>query len=145
MVDGEPRRACPADGCDFVHYDNPTPVVAAIVQRGESVVLVRNVGWPEKWFGLVSGFLERGEAPEEGVLREVREELGLDAEIVEFVGAYAFVEMNQLLLTWHVVAEGDPVAGPELAAFKEVPIAKLRPWPMGTGKAVADWLATRGD
>jgi NADH pyrophosphatase NudC (nudix superfamily) len=44
-VENITRRVCPA--CDFIHYDNPLPVVAAIVERGEDVVLVRNVGWPE--------------------------------------------------------------------------------------------------
>lgn len=139
-IDGEPRRAC-SKACGFVHYDNPTPVVAAIVELGDDVVLVQNKGWPGSWFGLVSGFLERGEEPSVGVLREVREELSLDGEIVALVGAYAFEEMNQVILAYHVRASGEPVAGDELEAFKRVPIAKLKPWPMGTGKAVADWLA----
>lgn len=141
-VDGETRRAC---ACGFVHYDNPTPVVAAIVQVGDEVVLVQNKGWPGSWFGLVSGFLERGESPVEGVLREVREEIGLYAELVSLVGNYGFEEMNQVILAYHVRADGEPVAGDEIEAIRRVPIAKLRPWPMGTGKAVADWLAATRD
>lgn len=143
-VDGDRRQAC-SEACGFVHYDNPTPVVAAIVQVGEDVVLVQNKGWPGSWFGLVSGFLERGEDPAAGVLREVEEELALRAEIVELVGVYGFEEMNQVILAYHVRASGEPVAGDEIEALKRVPIARLKPWPMGTGKAVADWLArTKG-
>ena len=33
----------------------------------------------------------------------------------------------------------------ELADYKRVPPEKLRPWPMGTGQAVTDWLAARHD
>lgn len=140
---GLSRPACPA--CDFVQYDNPTPVVAAIVQREEEVVLVRNVGWPETWYGIVSGFLERGESPEEAVLREVEEELGVKAQLISFVGAHAFAQMNQLLLTYHVRIEGDYTANPdEIADTKVVPIAKLRPWPMGTGLALKQWLIEQG-
>src|SRR5687768_7570639 len=61
---GRPRRACPDEACGYVHYENPTPVVAAIVELEGRVILVRNKGWPESWFGLVTGFLELGETPE---------------------------------------------------------------------------------
>ena len=139
--EGRVRRACGA--CDFVHYDNPLPVVAAIVEQGEDVVLVRNKGWPERWFGLVTGFLEKGESAEAGVLRELREELGLEGEIGSLVGVYPFEQMNQIIVAFHVRATGEVTLGDELAGYKRVPIAKLRPWPFGTGQAVADWLARR--
>ena len=141
--EGRTRLRCGDEDCDFVFYDNPVPVVAALVEHGETVLLVRNKGWPEKWFGLVSGFLERGESPEEGVLREVKEELGLRGEIGSFIGAYAFPEMNQLILAYHVRAHGDITLGEELASVKAVPPDKLRPWPLGTGQAVRDWLQSR--
>lgn len=138
---GRPRPACPA--CAYVFYDNPAPVVAALVEHEGEVILARNKGWPETWFGLVTGFLERGETAEAGLLREVEEELGLRAEIVSFIGVYPFFEMNQVILAYHVRAEGEIVLGEELAAFKRVPPEKLRPWPRGTGHAVRDWLASR--
>lgn len=141
--EGRTRRACDSAECGFVHYDNPTPVVAAIVEHEGDVILVRNKGWPEKWFGLVTGFLERGETPEAGVLRELKEELGLDGQIVSFVGHYSFDQMNQLIIAYHVKASGEIVVGEELAGFKRVSPEKLRPWPFGTGQAVADWLARR--
>lgn len=140
-LEGAPRAACPS--CDYVHYDNPTPVLAAIVQRGDDVVLVRNVGWPETWFGLVSGFMERGETPEEGLLREVREELGVQGRDVVFVGNYAFRRVNQVILAYHVTIDDAPSPNPEeIAAIKHVPVTKLKPWPFGTGHAVRDWLAS---
>src|SRR5712691_12938834 len=135
---------CSSENCGYVFYDNPVPVVAALVEHGATVLLVRNKGWPEKWYGLVSGFLEKGETPEEGVLREVKEEVGLRGEIIDFIGAYAFQEMNQVILAYHVRAYGEIVLGEELAGVKAVPPDKLRPWPLGTGHAVRDWLAARG-
>ncbi len=137
------RRACAEPACGRVVYDNPTPVVAAIVERGDKVVLAQNKGFPATWFGLVTGFLERGEDPGAGVLREVKEELGLDAVLVELVGVYAFLPMNQVIIAYHVRAEGEIAMGEELAAYKEISIAKLRPWPSATGDAVREWLAKR--
>ena len=139
-----PRVRCPSDACGFTFYDNPVPVVAALLEHGPMVLLVRNKGWPEKWFGLVSGFLEKGESPEEGVLREVKEELGLRGEVIGFIGAYAFTEMNQIILAYHVRGHGEVVVGDEIAGVKAVMPENLRPWPLGTGPAVRDWLEARG-
>ena len=76
--------------CGFVLWDNPTPVVAAIVEYNGAVVLVRNKAWTQKFFGLVTGFLEKGETPDAAVLREVKEELGLAGTTAEFIGNYSF-------------------------------------------------------
>lgn len=137
------RLGCASPSCGFVFWNNPTPVVAAIVEHGENVILVRSKGWPAGMFGLVTGFLEAGETPEEGVLREVEEELGLEGEVASIVGFYSFFEMNQLILAFHVTARGAVVLGDELEEIKRVPTDKLRPWPFGTGDAVRDWLETR--
>jgi NADH pyrophosphatase NudC (nudix superfamily) len=94
-------------------------------------------------YGLVAGFLEKGETVESSILREVQEELGLHGEIVEFVGYYSFLQRNQVILAFHVQAEGEIVVGEELAGVKLVHPDKLRPWPFGTGPAVRDWLARR--
>jgi NADH pyrophosphatase NudC (nudix superfamily) len=142
-IEGIRRSACTSETCDYVFWDNPTPVVAAIVEREGMVVLARNKGWPEKMFGLITGFLEKGETPEDGILREVREELGLEGEIAGFVGYYPFLQRNQLILAFHVKAEGDMVLGDELEEIRAVPPERLRPWPYGTGHAVADWLKKR--
>lgn len=138
--DTRERLACTATDCSYVHYDNPTPVVAAIVQREDSVVLVQNKGWPGSFFGLMSGFLERNEHPDEAVARELHEELGLVPLSQTFLGHYAFDGMNQLILAYHMVVEGEWTLGREIAAAKAIPIAKLRAWSVGTGPALQDWL-----
>ncbi len=145
--EGRARPKCPA--CGWTHYGNPTPVVAAVLEHRETpegepaVVLVRNHGWPPKWMGIVTGFLEANETPEDGVLREVREELGLEGRIASLIGAYAFAQRNELIVAYHVQASGPITMGAELELFKRVAIPKLQPWPFGTGLAVRDWLARR--
>jgi RimJ/RimL family protein N-acetyltransferase/ADP-ribose pyrophosphatase YjhB (NUDIX family) len=142
-VEVEDRLRLRCRACGWTFYGNPTPVVAALVEHGPEIILVRNVGWPEKWFGLVSGFLEANERPDQGVLREVREELGCAAELLAPIGSYAFPERNEVILAYHVRALGEPHPGPELAEVKRVPVEKLKAWAFGTGHAVRDWLAAR--
>ena len=140
-VDGKDLHCCASNNCGYVFWDNPLPVVAAIIEKEGKVLLARNKEWPEKVFGLITGFLEKGEAPEAAIKREVKEELGLDSEIMGLVGIYCFLEKNQLIITYQLSAAGEMKLGDELAEIKWIPIGKLRPWPFGTGPAVRDWLA----
>ncbi len=141
-IDGAQRLRCADGDCGFVYWNNPLPVVAAIIEHEGMMLLVRNVGWPEKLFGLVTGFLEQGEAPRDGVAREVKEELGLDTSHVDLVGLYPFERQNQLIIAFYLRCEGRVVLNDELAEVKRVPRERLRPWPFGTGLAVADWIAS---
>jgi NADH pyrophosphatase NudC (nudix superfamily) len=143
MVQGEPRRVCSAE-CGFVHYDNPTPVVAAIVEHEGQVVLARNCAWPRTFYGLITGFLERAETPERCVVREVKEELNLDSGTPTLVGVYAFERMNQVIIAYHVTATGTIALNEELDDYKHVPFERCRVWPGGTGLALRDWLRTKG-
>ena len=146
QVNGENRRACTNPSCNYVEWNNPTPVLAAIAQTGNSVVLVQAIGWPKDWFGLVTGFHESGETAEEGVAREVEEELGLGCRVVSLVGVYSFFQLNQVIIAFHVLLDKGDITldKTELVDYKKIPIEKLQPWPSGTGKAVQDWLKTKG-
>jgi len=143
LVDDVDRVACSDRECGYVFWNNPVPIVAGIVEKDGAVILIQNHGWPEKWFGLVSGFMEKDETPEQGMRRELAEELALEADHVEFLGLYPFFERNELILAYHVRASGEIRPGAEIAQYKEIPIEKLKPWPFGTGPAVADWLEGR--
>ena len=54
---GLPRLVCRA-ACGFVHWDNPAPVLAALVEYDDRIVLARNKAWAAGAFGLVTGFLD---------------------------------------------------------------------------------------
>lgn len=142
-IAGKPgQRLC---GCGRITYLSPVPVVAAIVEHQGHIILVRGHGWPESWYGLVTGFLEPEESPEAAARREVGEELGLAVSESRLIGAYPFARMNQVIIAYHMLADGEiALDAGELAAYKTVPVEKLRPWNFGTGEAVKDFLAQRG-
>ncbi len=144
QMDDNNRLVCPADDCDFVYWDNPVPVVAAIVEHDNKIVLANNVAWPEHIFSLITGFLEKGESPEQAVVREVQEELGLTSAVGEFVGVYSFHRMNQLILVYHVKASGTIQLNEELRSYKCFKINDIKPRNTATGAALQDWLNSRG-
>ncbi|MFN8353854.1 MAG: NUDIX domain-containing protein [Spirosomataceae bacterium] len=145
LRDGKERLVCSDEPtCDFVFWNNPTPVVAAIVEHEGDVILARNAAWPPEWYAMITGFLEAREDPAEAILREVKEELNLDGEVVEFIGLYPFNHMNQLIIAYHVRAWGTIQLSEELVDYKRLQPARIRPWPGGTGQAMKKWLADRG-
>ncbi len=137
------RQMCANDSCGYIHYDNPLPVVAAIVETPEGVVLAHNRSWPAKVFSVPTGFVEHQEDPQDAVVREVQEELGLSAQTSSLVGVYPFAQQNQIIIAYHLLANGTVVLGDELDEYKIVPVAKLRGWGFGTGLAVQAWLDAR--
>jgi len=144
VADKPGQRLCSNADCGRITYLSPIPVVAAIVERDGHVILVRSHGWPATWYGLVTGFLEPTESPEEAARREVGEELGLEVTSSRLIGAYPFAQMNQVIIAYHLTAQGEIVLdASELEGFKAVPLDRLQPWPFGTGAAVKDFLALR--
>ncbi len=139
------RLRCP--GCDWTHWNNPTPVLAAVVQcadRDGQVLLARNAAWPTRMFALITGFMEAGETPVEGVQREVVEETALEPLKTTLIGVYDFQRMNQVIIAYHVLARGEVRLSPELLEYELYPLEQLKCWPAGTGYALADWLRTQG-
>ena len=125
-------------------WGNPVPAVGALVEHEGEMILARNRLWPEGFFALVTGFLEAREDPRAAVVREVREELGLEVAETHLIGNYIFERKNEIMLCYHAVAHGTIRLGEELAEYRRYPPAKLRPWRRATGLAVADWMRARG-
>jgi NADH pyrophosphatase NudC (nudix superfamily) len=142
-ADGEKARlACP-DG-HWTHWDNPIPVLAALVEVENKILLARNAAWGPKNFALITGFMERGETPEQGIARELHEETSLQASRIELIGVYEFLRKNELIIAYHVQAEGEIRLSPELVEYRLISPEKLKPWRAGTGYAMADWMRARG-
>ena len=134
------RLACSSKKCNFVYWNNPVPVVAGIVEVEDGIILAHNVLWPKNMYSVITGFLEKGESPVQGIKREVKEELGLSSESVSLVGLYPFEQMNQIIIAYHVIARGEIILNEELDDYKIIPKNKLKGWPSGTGLAVSDWV-----
>ena len=136
------RLRCTA--CDFTHWNNPTPVLAGIVEVDGHILLARNAAWPGRRFALITGFMEAGESPEDGIQREIAEETSLTTTELELVGVYDFQRMNQVIIAYHAKSHGQVVLSPELAEYKLFKPEEIICWPAGTGYAMGDWLRKRG-
>jgi thiamine-phosphate pyrophosphorylase len=86
LIEDRERLFCPQ--CQYPVYENPLPATAAVViNEKHEVLLVKRTVEPKagQWC-LPGGFVEMGESPEDGCLRELKEETGLDGEIQQWAG-----------------------------------------------------------
>ncbi|NBO00307.1 MAG: NUDIX domain-containing protein [Betaproteobacteria bacterium] len=113
----------------------PQELIASI-----DALRARNAAWKGRRFALITGFMEAGETPQEGIRREIQEETNLHATELSLVGVYEFFRMNQVIIAYHAKAEGEIRLSPELAEYQLYDFKDLVCWPAGTGYALADWL-----
>ncbi len=144
LEDGGEKQRLRCVACGWTHWNNPTPVLAAVIQYQDKILLAQNAAWKGKVYALITGFMEAGETPQEGVSREVKEETNLDVRELHLIGVYDFQRMNQVIIAYHVLAEGEVKLSPELVDYRLFDYADVKCWPAGTGYALADWLRARG-
>jgi NAD+ diphosphatase len=75
IVEAGLTRLCP--NCGAEHHPRTDPVVIMLVTDGDRLLLGRQAAWPGGRYSALAGFVEPGEALEEAVAREVREEAGV--------------------------------------------------------------------
>ncbi|KAA3634339.1 MAG: NUDIX hydrolase [Calditrichaeota bacterium] len=84
------RLYCPEENCDFIFYQNPVPAAGAIVIKEGKILLVKRAHPPRigDWC-IPAGFMEYNEHPTETAVRELKEETGLDVELLSFFEVYS--------------------------------------------------------
>ncbi len=84
---GRDRPACPAPGCGFIHFGDFSIGVGGVVIRQNRVLLIRRGHEPGRgWWQLPGGYAEHDEPLVTAVEREVLEEAGVRASVVEVLG-----------------------------------------------------------
>ncbi len=142
--DGGHKQRLRCGECGFTHWNNPVPVLAAVIEYDGRILLARNAAWTAKAYALITGFMEAGETPQEGIRREIAEETSLQTDTLELIGVYDFQRMNQVIIAYHAACSGTVRLSPELVDYKLFRHEDVLCWPAGTGYALADWLTTRG-
>lgn len=102
--------------CHRRHFVNSKPCAGALVLRDGRVLLVRRKHPPfEGWWDVPGGFLDAGEHPEAGVVRELREETGLEVRPERLVGIYMDVYGDDGDPTMNLYYQCSVVGGEERA------------------------------
>jgi NAD+ diphosphatase len=92
----ELARLCPS--CGALHFPRITPAVIMRVERGDKILLARNRNFRGPFHSVLAGFVEPGETLEQAVVREVREEVGVEVGDVGYFGSQAWPFPSQLMI-----------------------------------------------
>lgn len=85
--------------CDTPLFDMfSTSIITAVVNEFGEVALLRQNYVSTSNYVCVAGYIKVGESAEETVIREVKEELGQDAEDLEFIRSYPYEKKQMLML-----------------------------------------------
>jgi len=81
---GQLRPVCPV--CRWIYFADPKVAVAALVEQGGQVLLVRRANDPLRGlWTLPAGFVDAGEDPAQAAVRECWEETGLEVRITRLL------------------------------------------------------------
>ena len=141
-IDGKPRRHC--DHCDRTVFLDPKVAAVVLALIDGKLVMVKRGMEPQigRW-AFPSGFVDRGEAVEDGAIREFKEETGLDARLERLIGVYSETGSPVVLVVYKAeVVSGVLQAGhdaADAALFDPYRLPDL-PFPHDD-RILADWRA----
>jgi NAD+ diphosphatase len=102
LVEGGWRRDCPS--CRAQHFPRTDPVVIMLPVAGERCVLGRSHRFAPGMWSCLAGFVEPGEAIEEAVRRETREEAGIVCGRVSYFASQPWPFPASLMIGCHAEA-----------------------------------------
>lgn len=82
-----------------------TSIIAAVVNEENEIALLRQDYVSTAKYVCVAGIMKIGESAEETVIREVKEEIGLDVVGLEFVKSYPYDKKEMLMLGYKAVVK----------------------------------------
>ena len=97
------QRNCTA--CNGQHFPRVDPVGIMLVEHDGALLMGRGKGWPDRAYSALAGFLEPGESIEEGVAREVLEEVGVKVRDVSYIASQPWPFPSQLMIGCHAHAD----------------------------------------
>ncbi|MBB43897.1 MAG: NAD(+) diphosphatase [Rhodospirillaceae bacterium] len=102
-------RKCKNSSCSAEHFPRTDSAVIMVVSRGEKICLARKPGWSPEQYSILAGFLEPGETPENAVVREVKEEVGLKVDNVRYHSSQPWPFPTNLMLGYFSEAQSDKI------------------------------------
>ena len=146
---GERGLRCPE--CGLVVYPRVAPAMITLVTRGEpgpdqEALLARGVRFPRPMYSCLAGFVEPGEDLEGAVIREVKEEVGVDVDDVRYVGSQPWPFPHSLMVGFRANYTGGDIVCEEAEImdagwYRKDDLPMIPPEISIAGKIIQQWLA----
>ncbi|MGF1473289.1 MAG: NAD(+) diphosphatase [Rubrobacteraceae bacterium] len=92
----ELSKECPRCGMHF--YPRLSPAAIILITNGEELLLARSYHFPPGMYSALAGFIEPGESIEQTIVREVREEVGVEVRNLRYFGSQPWPFPDSLMI-----------------------------------------------
>ena len=143
----ERAKECPQ--CGLLHFPRLAPAIIVLVERGKQLLLARSRHFMPGMFSVLAGFVEPGESLENAVVREVREEVGINIKDIEYFGSQPWPFPHSLMIGFTATYAGGEItiddAEIEDAGWFSVDNLPRIPGKISIARKLIDWfLAKQG-
>ena len=83
-MDKSDERALICPDCNAIVFPKISPAVIVAIVCNDKILLASNSGFRQNWYSLIAGYADIGETLEETVIREAKEETGLDVRNIRY-------------------------------------------------------------
>ena len=107
-AEGERAKRCPT--CGHLSFPRLSPAVIVAVRRGRRLLLACGRNFAGPFYSVLAGFVDPGESLEEAVVREIREEVGIEVKNVRYFGSQPWPYPHSLMIGFTAEHAGGEIA-----------------------------------
>ena len=141
------ERAKRCSNCGLVNYPRLSPAVIVLISRGEEVLLARAPRFPAGMYSILAGFVEPGESLEDTIVREVREEVGVEVADICYFGSQPWPYPNSLMIGFTAGYTGGEIMIDQQEIIEAGWFHKqnlpLIPPPLSIARKMLDWFVAQ--
>jgi len=104
----ERAKECPQ--CGLLHFPRLAPAIIVLVERDQEFLLARSRHFLPGMYSVLAGFVEPGESLEEAVVREVKEEVGVDIKDIKYFGSQPWPFPHSLMIGFTATYAGGEIS-----------------------------------
>jgi NAD+ diphosphatase len=99
------ERAMVCPSCNTVVYPKISPAIIVAIISNDKILLAHNANFAGNWYSLIAGYVDVGETLEETLVREVKEEVGLDVWNIRYYKSQPWALSGSMMIGF--IAEAD--------------------------------------
>jgi NAD+ diphosphatase len=138
----ERAKECPQ--CGLINYPQLAPAVIILIEKDNEILLARSPRFKPKMYSVIAGFVEPGETLEQTVLREIREEVGIQVHKIQYFGSqhWPFPQSLMIAFTAEYLSGQITIDHREIEDADWFTIENLPPIPnkMSISRWLIDWF-----
>ncbi|MBT4289998.1 MAG: NAD(+) diphosphatase [Deltaproteobacteria bacterium] len=100
LILSDQERAKICNHCDKIYYPRINPCIIVSIRKGNQILLARSPRFPKKKFSVIAGFVEIGETLEACVAREIKEEVGISVQNIQYFKSQNWPFPNSLMIAF---------------------------------------------